>query len=143
MELADFAGTWRLMRWIEDRRAGLKGQLDGHAHFACDAEGLVQDEGGTLRLGTAPPLHATRRYLWRAGAGGRIEVRFADGRAFHDFVLPGVAPGGTTPRAAHPCGGDLYRVRYDFARWPDWSAEWRVSGPRKDYRMVSHYTRPR
>ena len=43
------------------------------------------------------------------------------------------------PGAVHDCGADRYRVRYDFRRWPRWRAEWRVTGPAKNYGTVSEY----
>ena len=76
-----------------------------------------------------------RRYRWRDGGAGTIDVLFDDGRFFHRFDAEDPAPG-----ASHACAPDLYRVRYDFRRWPRWQAEWWVSGPRKDYRMVSAYS---
>ena len=132
MRLADFAGDWRIARVIEDRLAGRAGRLDGAARFVPDDGGLVCDERGTLRFAGAPPLQAERRYLWRA-SGGRIAVLFADGRPFHDF-----APADTAT-ATHDCPPDAYAVRYDFTAWPDWTATWDVTGPRKDYRMTTRY----
>jgi hypothetical protein len=41
----------------------------------------------------------------------------------------------------HPCGDDHYTVQYDFRSWPQWTAVWQVSGPRKDYTSRSAYTR--
>jgi len=32
-------------------------------------------------------------------------------------------------------------VTYDFRKYPQWRAEWRVEGPKKDYRMVTTYRR--
>ena len=43
------------------------------------------------------------------------------------------------PPPAHDCPPDSYRVRYDFRAWPRWQAEWRVTGPRKDYGIVSRF----
>lgn len=130
MRLADFEGLWRLERRIEDR-LGPGGLMTGEARLTPDAEGLVYDETGALRLGDGAPFAATQRYLWRESGDG-IELRFADGRFFHRFAL-------ARPEAEHPCGADLYKVRYDFAAWPDWRAEWRVTGPRKDYVMATRY----
>ena len=131
LTLSDFTGRWTLARTIDDRLTGQAGRFTGTASFTPDGAGLSYEEEGILSLGTAPPMHATRRYLWRQD-GPRIAVCFPDGRAFHDF-----APG--TAEAAHWCDPDSYRVAYDFARWPDWTATWEVTGPRKDYRMVSRY----
>ena len=90
-------------------------------------------ETGLLRLGDQPPMNAERRYFWREGTGGVIEVLFDDGRAFHR-----IDPADPTDR--HWCDPDTYDVTYDFGAWPNWSSTWRVRGPRKDYEMVSHYT---
>jgi hypothetical protein len=132
-ELADFAGRWRIARRIEDTRAGLAGRLEGLAEFRPGAGGLTCDERGELRYGTAPPMPATRRTLWRAGAPGRIAVFFDDGRPFHDFAL------GPAAEAAHDCPPDRYLVAYDFSRWPAWQVRWRVAGPRKDYLSITDY----
>ena len=69
-------------------------------------------------------MAASRDYQWRDGGGGVIEVRFSDGRFFHRFL-----PEEPAPADVHLCDPDTYRVRYDFARWPLWRAEWRVTGP--------------
>ncbi len=133
--LAAFEGRWRLDRVIR-QADGPEGRLKGHATFTRGGPGtLVCDEEGEMQLGTAPPLRATRRYLWRSGGGG-IEVSFDDNRPFHGFTL-GVA----APTAIHICPPDRYEVAYDFADWPIWRATWTVEGPRKAYVMTSRYAR--
>ncbi|PKP74281.1 MAG: trigger factor [Alphaproteobacteria bacterium HGW-Alphaproteobacteria-6] len=131
--LADFAGDWRLDRQIADRR-GPGGRFKGVARFIPAAGGLIYREEGLLRIGDAAPMRAVRGYLWRAEAG-RIVVEHADGAAFHAFDP-------ARPEAVHDCPPDRYHVAYDFSVWPDWRATWTVSGPAKDYRMVSRYCRP-
>lgn len=131
--LDDFLGDWRLRRRIADLRTGETGRLSGRVCFTATSGGAIQHEEGTLRLPGRPPLTATRRYLW-AEAPGRLVLSFADGRPFHDFAAD--AP---EPEAEHPCGADLYRVRYDFRRWPRWRAVWRIRGPRKDLVIVSAF----
>ncbi len=138
--LSDFAGTWQLTRRILDRRAGVEGHFAGTASLLRDGAGLAYAETGLLTLGSAPPLTAERRYRWAEEAGGRIAVAFADGRPFHSFAPDAGTPAGT-PTATHHCPPDDYRVSYDFTRWPDWTAQWEVQGPRKDYRMESRYRR--
>lgn len=132
--LADFTGRWSVDRWIEDRRAGQGARFSGTATLAPDPNGLLYTETGTLHLPGQEPIHAIRRYLWRAAAQGAIAIHFEDGRPFHAFRPEG------RPRAAHDCGPDTYRVAYDFTRWPDWSATWEVSGPRKDYTARTRYS---
>lgn len=131
--LADFAGTWALVRRIDDRRAGQAGRFEGRAHFRPADGGLDYTEEGWLCMAGGHPLRAERRYRWRSD-GALIRVDHADGRPFHAFDP-------LDPAAAHDCAPDSYRVVYDFARWPAWRAQWQVSGPRKDYRLVSDYRR--
>lgn len=131
--LSDFLGEWRLERLILPAE-GAQARFSGRAHFTPEGAGLRYVEAGELALPGAAPMRAERSYLWHA-EGARIVVRFADGRAFHSFT-----PEQT--EAAHWCDPDDYRVRYDFAAWPRWHAEWQVKGPRKDYTMRSDYSRP-
>lgn len=131
-QLSDFRGVWMLSRRIVQSN-GPEGRFTGQAVFTPEGAGLRYHEAGQLELAGAAPLQAERAYLWQA-EGAQIVVRFADGRAFHRFDPE-------APAAAHWCDPDDYRVRYDFALWPDWSAEWRVTGPRKDYVMISRYSR--
>lgn len=134
LELADFAGRWRIRRRIDDHLAGQVARFEGLAEMQPAATmPWLWVETGELRLGDAAPMSAERRYLW-AEEGGRIRVRFPDGRAFHDFSA-------TSLEAAHWCEPDDYRVRYDFGAWPAWQAQWRVRGPRKDYTLLSEYER--
>lgn len=134
MRLSAFEGAWTLTRSIEDVLTGRPGMLEGVARFTPTDAGLLYAEEGLLTLGEAPAVAATRRYIWRDGGASSIEVTFADGGFFHRFCADEDAPS-----AVHDCPPDQYRVRYDFARWPRWQAEWRVRGPRKDYAMLTRY----
>ncbi|WP_415920208.1 DUF6314 family protein [Tateyamaria sp. SN6-1] len=127
--LADFEGDWTLRRDIF-HADGTVGRFDGTAQFVPDAGGLAYVERGLLRLGAGSGMSAERRYRWDAD----LAVYFDDGRFFHHVP----AQGGVT---AHWCDPDQYDGRYDFGEWPGFSVEWRVRGPRKDYRMVSRYDR--
>ena len=134
MQLSDFAGDWTLEREIEDARAARTGTFAGAARFRPVGGNLAYEETGTLAFPGTPSMQASRRYLWRTGGAGGIDVLFDDGRFFHGFD-----PAAPAPSAGHDCAPDTYRVRYDFTAWPHWQAEWRVTGPRKDYSMLSRY----
>lgn len=134
-KLEDFEGAWRIARVIRAAGEG-EARFDGEARFRPDGRGLAYAETGQLQLAGHPPVQAERRYLWRAGPAGAIEVFFPDGRAFHRIDLRAAAPSDR-----HHCAQDIYDVTYDFRRWPVWVSRWRVSGPRKDYRMVTEYSR--
>jgi len=131
LELWDFEGEWQITRRIEDALSGQEGQFAGAASFVRDVAGLQYSEKGLLTLGGAS-MKAERVYLWRASGAG-IEVLFDDGRPFHRID--------DSAEAAHWCDPDQYDVTYEFGRWPKWSSRWRVLGPRKDYVMVSNYSR--
>ncbi len=133
--LQGFIGDWTLSREIEDFAQDRRGRMTGSALFTPEDGGLRCRETGTLAFDGLPPMATERETLWQA-SGGWIAVAFADGRPFHRF-----RPADAAPAARHDCAPDLYLVTYDFARWPDWRAEWRVTGPRKDYRMTTAYTR--
>ena len=132
--LQDFVGHWHLSRRIENA-LGPDGSLTGTAILQPRSGGLAYHEQGALRLGEAPPLAASRRYLWQARSD-KIEVRFEDGRAFHAFD-----PAALLSAARHDCPPDLYLLYYDFSHWPNWRSSVKVSGPRKSYQMVTHYQR--
>jgi len=132
----DFIGVWALQRSIRDHLNGQHGTLVGQTVFTVtDQNHLTYEETGTLKLESGATLDATRQYFW-VFAPDVVIVTFEDGRPFHQFVPTGHAAG-----TDHPCGADLYTVRYDFTRWPRWTATWTVKGPRKDYVSISSYSR--
>lgn len=133
--LSDFIGTWRLERRIDDKLAGAVLHLTGEAVLSPEADGLIYNEQGELRLAGGQMVRSSRSYRWRS-EGGRIAVTFEDGRPFHQFD-----PAAQTAEAQHWCDPDDYAVRYDLADWPRWQTRWRVLGPRKDYVMTSRYVR--
>ena len=130
MKLTNFNGLWQLSRAITHANGG-QAQFEGTANWAPHPDGLFYEEVGQLRIENAQPIKATRSYIWKVG----LNIYFPDGRFFHQVPLNG-------EEAHHNCPPDDYRVRYDFAKWPSFSAKWRVTGPKKDYEMVSIYTRP-
>lgn len=132
--LAQFEGRWHLDRQIEDAARGDM-RLEGEAVLARSGLRLVYTETGTLVIPGQPSMTATQRYVWQERAGW-VAIRFSDGRPFHGFPLRAARA-----EATHLCDPDRYHVIYDFSAWPEWSSEWRVSGPRKDYVMRSHYLR--
>lgn len=130
----DFVGEWQLARRIEDRQLKAEGELIGRAVLTQAAPDVLDyRESGELRYADGPPLEASRAYRWLFMPGA-VAVSFPDGRPFHDFT-----PAGAEDGTDHLCGSDLYRVRYDFTRWPQWQAVWSVKGPRKNYTSVSDY----
>ncbi len=131
-----FVGDWNLRRDIYDLDSEWIGRFKGGASFVENDGGLDYAEEGKLQFGGLTAIKATRKYRWTFPGGTTIAVLFDDGRDFHEFDSSQ-----KVAQASHYCDPDEYDVTYDFSRWPEWRAAWRVEGPRKSYRMVSIYTR--
>jgi hypothetical protein len=127
--LADFEGAWRITRMIR-HCAGAPALFMGTAVWMPDVNGLAYHESGVLKIDGHLEIRSERRYHWDAG----LNVTFDDGWFFHRVP----SEGGQT---AHWCDPDHYAVTYHFNKWPVFEVEWRVMGPRKDYRMHSRYER--
>ncbi|WP_298921392.1 DUF6314 family protein [uncultured Roseobacter sp.] len=127
--LEDFEGAWGITRHIT-HADGTTAEFTGTAQWTHDPGGLIYREIGKLQMAQGPAFQAERQYLWRPG----LNVYFDDGRFFHKAPERG-------GDATHWCDPDTYHVTYDFSRWPDFTATWKVSGPKKSYTMRSQYKR--
>ena len=105
-------------------------RFEGTAHWQPDRENMAYREEGSLLMPGQMAIFAERSYVWTP----ELAVYFDDGRFFHNVP----ATGGDTD---HWCDPDTYKGSYDFAKWPEFSVTWRVSGPRKDYTSVTIYHR--
>jgi len=126
------SGRWQMARIIENVTEGVIGEFWGECSFTPDGAGLTCRETGVLRFRGAD-FAAGRVSLWRFPEPGRIEVRYEDGRPFHDFPAE-------HPVATHLCGEDRYEVSYQFET-DYWISRWQVRGPKKDYMMTTRYLR--
>ncbi|MFJ4327251.1 DUF6314 family protein [Streptomyces tricolor] len=135
--LAHLAGRWRVERTVRDLASGAEGRFTGTTVFsALDGGGLLHEESGTFTWqGVARPAHRTLRFL-PGPTPGRADVRFADGRPFHELDL-------TAGRyvADHPCAADLYRGEFTVRDADRWRTVWRVGGPAKDLVLTTDYVR--
>ncbi len=137
--LAYLGGRWRVDRTVRDVASGAEGRFEGATVFRpLDGGGLLHEESGTFTWqGVARPAERTLRFLPGARPG-TADVRFADGRAFHDLDL-------TSGRyvADHPCAADLYRGEFTVRDADHWRTVWRVGGPAKDLVLTTEYVRER
>ncbi|MFJ4835542.1 DUF6314 family protein [Streptomyces sp. NPDC088747] len=151
--LAYLAGDWRVERTVRDLASGAEGHFTGTTVFgpleagdsaqntgrpgdAGQETGLLHHESGTfVWQGTPRPAERTLWFLPGQGAG-TADVRFSDGRPFHDLDL-------TSGRfvADHPCSADLYRGEFTVLDAHRWRTVWRVAGPAKDLVLATDYTR--
>ncbi|MEU7426494.1 DUF6314 family protein [Streptomyces sp. NPDC048362] len=135
--LAHLAGRWRVRRDVRDLAGGDEGRFEGITVFgALPGGGLLHEESGTFTWqGVARPATRTLRFL-PGRVPGTADVRFADGRPFHELDL-------TSGRyvADHPCAADLYRGEFTVRDADHWHTLWRVAGPAKDLVLATDYVR--
>lgn len=134
------AGSWRAERTVRDLAGpdgSVEGAFTGTTTFSpLDEGGLLHHESGTfVWQGVARPAERTLRFL-PGTTPGTADVRFADGRPFHDLDL-------TSGRwfTDHPCAADLYRGEFTVLDADRWRTVWRVAGPAKDLVLTTDYTR--
>ncbi|WP_299929024.1 DUF6314 family protein [uncultured Pelagimonas sp.] len=127
-QLSDFLGVWSLERDIR-QADGSQAHFEGTARWDADDDGANYLEMGQLVMPGQGQFRSERRYRW----GNDLRVYFDDGRYFHSVP----ADGG---ESAHWCDPDQYDASYDFGQWPNWSCQWTVRGPRKDYVIVGRYS---
>ncbi len=108
-----------------DRRTGTAGRFEGVATFAADGRWI---EEGTLDFGG---YRGPARRELRIADG---MVWFADGRPFHPLDLTG-GP------VEHLCGEDTYTGAYRLHEPDRLEVAWRVTGPEKDQRIDTLYSR--
>jgi hypothetical protein len=130
-------GTWKIERSIEGH-----GTLAGEAVFAPTDDGmLAYRERGELRLDSGAVLTAEREYLFARRPGG-LSVFFAEKppRLFHEVILTG-GEEYLQATADHLCNADHYRSDYAFKADGSFVIRHVVRGPKKDYAIVTVYTR--
>ncbi|WP_053913485.1 DUF6314 family protein [Streptomyces sp. SCSIO 75703] len=135
--LAYLAGRWRTQRTVRDLDRGAEGRFEGCTVFEESADGglIGRERGEFTWQGVTRPAARTLRYL-PGTAPGTADVRFADGRPFHDLDL-------STGRhvAGHPCSADHYRGEFTVRSAVRWRTVWRVAGPAKDLVLVTDHVR--
>jgi len=136
--MARLAGSWSFARGIEGQ-----GCMQGLATFTpLDAKSLAYREQGLLRLQNGTELEASREYVFRRTDRG-FEVLFKETplRQFHAISLSASEAGALSGSASHLRNLDHYRSTYTFRSNGSFVIRHVVSGPRKDYTMVTAYTR--
>lgn len=135
--LAHLAGHWRVERNVRDLASGAEGRFEGTTVFRpLNGGGLLHEESGMFTWqGVTRPAERTLRFL-PGKTPGTADVRFADGRPFHDLDL-------TSGRHVvdHPCSADLYRGEFTVRDEDHWRTVWHVGGPAKDLVLTTDYAR--
>lgn len=131
-------GEWVFERVVSDRLADEVIEVGGNVTFTeerpVDSAGRIRwaEQGVMRRRGAEIPVTRTLFLVERAG---EWHVTFEDGRDFHPW-----SPGA---EVVHLCGADTYAglVEPDPRHEGRWQVTWQVSGPRKDYTMVTRLRR--
>jgi uncharacterized protein DUF6314 len=130
-------------RWSFDRTIEGHGAMKGVATFtALDQGSLLYREQGNLKLAGGTELHAEREYIYRVRQDG-FDVLFRESppRLFHAISLAQHDGSEYFGNADHLCGPDTYRSTYTFLADGNFVIRHIVHGPRKDYTMVTTYSR--
>ncbi len=135
--MARLAGAWSFNRVIEGQ-----GSMQGLATFTpLDEERLAYREQGRLKLQNGTELEAEREYVFCARDRG-FDVFFKEKplRLFHAISLSASDGGDLSGSAGHLCNRDNYQSTYTFSVDGGFVVRHVVSGPRKDYAMITTYT---
>jgi hypothetical protein len=130
-------------RWVFDRTIEGHGAMTGLAIFTPIAgQGLHYREEGMLRLANGAELAAEREYVYAPRENG-FAVLFRENppRLFHEVALVSGSDGEWRGEADHACGKDLYRSSYHFLPDGRFIVRHAVTGPRKDYTIVTAFAR--
>ncbi|OZI44249.1 DUF6314 family protein [Bordetella genomosp. 4] len=139
--LDQFEGHWQLSRSIEQEHATMR----GNATFSrVENDVLLYHEEGLLTLHNGHTVRCTRRYKFLA-QGESLAILFNDGpdegKTFVELAFSGEITGVLTAADKHYCGKDIYSVVYRLSLPDAYETDICVSGPNKDYRAVTRYTR--
>lgn len=136
--------TGRLVgSWSFDRVIAAQGSMLGHATFTpLDGKSLAYREQGRLKLQNGTELDAEREYVFCAhGRGFDVFFKETPLRLFHTIELAASDGGALSGSAGHLCNLDHYQSTYTFRGDGRFVIRHAVSGPRKDYTMITTYTR--
>jgi len=146
-----FAGkSYSFKRTIVSRNRALpSGRVDGVASFTnlLDPSDILYKEEGTFTTSDFVAIKVSRSYIWRFSDDRSLEIyfiaQFENPPKIDYLFLPLVFDDSLVAEAVHPCCDDLYEAKYDFAglQQGEWTVEYLVKGPEKDYTLRTCYSR--
>ena len=134
----NFIGKWSIVRRITDYQFNQERIFLGEAEICREDQRFVYRERGNLKLNNNKSIFATQSYIWIPKSSAVFKILFKDGRYFHTLNLR-KASDKSQYATVHLCKPDLYQVQYNFAQFPDWRSNWRVTGPKKNYQINSFF----
>ncbi|WP_420416853.1 DUF6314 family protein [Pacificispira sp.] len=127
----DLGGRWRLSRLVFDFSEGTFLRGTGEMQAVADGARLWRLQETLIFNG----FEAQRDSLWQI-VGQSLHLRYADGAP---LVVLDLTQG--TAEDAHLCAPDRYLARFKTLGSDRFKLSWRVTGPRKNYAMVTDYRR--
>ena len=134
----DLIGRWSISRLICDNLTHSIRTFCGQAIIKQDNLHFHYQEKGDLMLSKNISFSAEQSYIWKPISNSIFDIFFKNGNFFCTLDLKLANQRGVCS-AKHLCEADLYVVDYDFSKFPVWSSLWTVSGPKKDYQIVSDF----
>lgn len=130
-------GTWKLVREISDGS-----RFVGNADFTFLCKDKIRlCEDGILTLPDLKEIPASRSWLWEVRRNNLLDIFYDEEppRPYHSVPVKYIGKE-FSGEADHLCDRDLYSGSYTIAKDRIEIAH-RVSGPKKDYRLVSVFSR--
>ena len=134
--LSYLTGTWHLERAVSDGK-----KLQGLAHIRPTNVRRIfryREEGSFVNSGTTQ--NAYRDYIYKV-KGDRLNILFADPHRVDQLYVSLDFAGSLIANDTHLCGADIYAVVFEIINGNEFHTETYVSGPQKDYRLMSQYQR--
>jgi hypothetical protein len=148
-------GEWRLSKTLEYERGGITGSFEGNAEFVPladtpDKRCLVAfRESGCFIAADERSFKTRNRLLYDFSDPTSVKVFFdecalPDGQRTAQAILDGARyfHSISTPSLEmdeHPCGPDMYRGNIELLAPDEFEIVWRITGPRKDGKIVSTF----
>ena len=129
-------GDWNLERKISDGSC-----FRGVARFSfAERDKLLVAETGKLDMANGTRLEASRNWIWHLSGEQQLEIFYGEDsqRLYHALDLS-LSQNGWRGQATHLCEPDTYLGEYIFFD-EGFIIKQEVSGPKKDYSMVSTYS---
>lgn len=120
-------GSWKISREIIENENGKITRAEGKASFSMASDGLKYSDN--VQLGSN--IDSFQEYLYKI-EDDQLIVCFKDTSLFYEL--------GDDGYASYQCNEDNYGIEYVF--YPEsFTLTYYVSGPKKDYTMITKYKR--
>lgn len=132
-------GAWKLTRRIFPSYRSV-----GSGIFTAESPSVLRfRETGTLAgFGMQNEFYRSYRYLFDIKNGVLI-IKHSEGvdvgKILHEFVIPSTSNFPLILTHEHSCIDDRYFVKFKIKSENAFSILYKVTGPKKNYKMISHY----